>query len=262
MKKKSYAKKNANKYLIQASALLLVLFILAVFIGLYIAWMFGIRDAIMLCSGIVIGTCFYYMVEKVLRIKFLPRITKYKNYIQGDAGEETVNEALKNNLGKGNLILSGVVLEDNIGNIDHLVIGKYGVFVIETKTYRGRIVCDGDIWFQFRKIGEKTEKIELKQSPSIQARSNAGHLKSFLKQSYPMFSNVWVKAFVIFPNGQSEGNRIERKNIPHECGVFDSIDSMLEEIKKGTDSISLTTSDLLKLEDIFKTRAEDITISN
>jgi hypothetical protein len=159
-------------------------------------------------------------------------------------------------------MMSDVVLEENMGNIDHIVIGQYGVFAIETKTYRGRIVCDGDDWFQYRKIGEKTVPIKLKQSPSIQARSNAGRLSSFLKQYYPMFPNVWVKAIVIFPDGQSEGNRIEIKNNPQDCKVFDSIDSMLEEIKKGTDSINLTIDDLYKLEDIFMSRAEDITITN
>jgi hypothetical protein len=84
MKKKSWARKTADENLIYASVLLLVLFLMAVFIGLYISWMFGTRDAVMLCGGIAIGTCFYYMLDKVLRTKFLPRVTKHKNFINCD----------------------------------------------------------------------------------------------------------------------------------------------------------------------------------
>ena len=263
-KKKSYARKTADENLIYAAALLLVLFILAVFLGVYISVMFGTRDAIMLCSGIAIGVCLYYMIEKVLQKKFLPRWGKYKCYRQGEAGEADVNDALKQNLGKGNLIISDVMLEENMGNIDHIIIGQYGIFAIETKTHRGRIICDGDTWFQEKKIGEKTEQIKLKYSPSKQAKNNAIHLKSFLTQYYPKISELWVNAIVIFPNKQFEGNHIEKKNEPLECKIYKSIDEMIEGIKKETASINITPDDLSQLKNIFmeSAEAEDIAITD
>jgi hypothetical protein len=154
------------------------------------------------------------------------------------------------------------MLEENMSNIDHIVTGQHGVFVIETKTHRGRIVCDDDNWIQDRKIGERTDRIMLKQSPSKQAKSNAIRLYSFLRASYPMLSNIWINAIVVFPNRQSEGDRIEIKNKPQDCKVFDSIDSMLEEIKKEKVSIELTSDDLSQLENIFISRVVDITITN
>jgi hypothetical protein len=259
MKKKSWARKTADENLIRASILLLVIFILAVLLGVYISVMFGTRDSIMLCSGIAIGVCIYYMVEKVLQKKFLPRYGKYKGLVQGEAGEATVNDALKKNLGKGNLIISDVMLEENMGNIDHIVIGQHGVFAIETKTHHGRIICEGDTWLQDKKIGEKTYQIKLKYSPSKQTKSNAIRLKSFLKQYYPKISNEWVKAIVVFPNRQSEGDHIEKKNDPQDCKVFDSIDSMIEEIKKEK-VLELTLDDFSKLENIFMPIAADTTI--
>jgi hypothetical protein len=262
MKKKSYARETANKNLIRASTLLLILFILAVFIGLYIAWMFSFRDRIFLLSGIVIGVILYHMLLKILQSKFLPRWGKYKGFRQGEAGEETVTEALKQNLGKGNLIIADVVLEENMGNIDHIIIGQYGVFVIETKTHRGRIVCEGDTWFQYKKIGERTLPVKLTQSPSIQARSNAARLNSFLSENYPKLSKEWVKAIVIFPNKQSEGDYIVIKNPPQDCKVYESVDKMIDGMKKEIASINMTPDDLSQLENIFMLRSLDTTIIN
>ena len=262
MKKKSWARKTANENLIRATTLLLTLTIACALIGLYISWMFGSRDIIFLCSGIFIGAILYSMLWKILQIKFLPRFMKYKNLVQGEIGETSVNDELKKNLGKGNLIIADVVLEENMGNIDHIVIGPYGVFAIETKTHRGRIVCDGDDWFQDRKIGERTDRIMLKQSPSKQAKSNAIRLNSFLRESYPKLPNIWINAYVVFPNKQSEGDRIVIKNNPKDCKIFNSIPDMMEEIKKEKYSFELTLDDLFKLENIFMTRAVDITITN
>jgi hypothetical protein len=261
MKKKSWARKTADENLIRASILLLLLFIIAVLLGLYIQWIFGARDTIMLCTGIVFGSCFYYMAEKVLRKGFLPRYGRYKGLVQGEVGEAAVNDALKKNLGKGNLILADVILEENMGNIDHIIIGQYGIFVIETKTHHGRIICEGDTWFQDKKIGEKTYQIKLKYSLSKQAKSNAIRLKSFLKQYYPKLSDEWVKAIVVYPNRQSERDCIEIKNTPQDCEIFDSIDSMMEEIKKEK-VLELTSDDLSQLENIFMPRTADTTITN
>jgi hypothetical protein len=254
MEKKSYARESANKNLFRAATLLLVLFLFAVFIGLYIQWMFSFRDCILLLSGIVIGVCFYYMMEKVLLKQFLPRWGTYKGFKQGAAGEREVNNSLNQNLSEGNLILSDVKLGKNKGNIDHIVIGKYGVYVIETKTHRGRIICDGDIWFQEKKRGEKTEQIKLKYSPSKQAKSNAVLLKSFLMQYYPKISELWVYAIVVFPHKQDE---IEIKNTPKECEIFGSIDKMIERIKKGK-TFEITSDDLSQLKTIFMEREQQI----
>jgi hypothetical protein len=262
MVKKSYARKTANKNLIYASILLVVLVIFAVFIGLYIAWMFSFRDRILLLSGIVIGTYLYYMLQKILQSKFLPRWGKYKGFRQGEAGETAVIDALKKNLGKGNLIVNDVVLKDNTGNIDHIVIGQYGVFVIETKTYRGRIVCDGDNWFSEKKIGEKTVLIKLNYSPSKQAKSNAVRLSSFLKDSYPKLKDEWIWAIVVFPNKQFEGVNVEIKTKPKDCEIFDSIAVMIEEMKKEKISIALTYDDLSQLESIFMSMLADTKIIN
>jgi hypothetical protein len=258
MKKMSYGKKIAKENLMSASALLLVLLLLALFTGLYISHIFNARDSIMICAGIFIGASFYYMIEKVLKVKFLPRWGKYKGFTQGAIGEALVHDALIKNLGNGNLILADVELEEKKYNIDHIIIGKYGIFVIETKTHRGRIVCDGDTWFRDWKIGERTEQMKLKYSPSKQAKGNVIHLKSFLKQYYPKLSEEWIWAIVVFTNKQSEKDHVEIKTKPNDCEIFDSIPKMIEEMKKEKISVVLTSDDLTQLENIFKERVGEI----
>lgn len=259
MKKKTWARKNINKNLIQMVALLITLTIICALIGLYINWIFGARYIFFVCGGIVFGVVLYSVLEKILYQKFVPRLNKYKGLVQGEIGEATVNESLKQNLDKGNVIIADAMLEEDRGNIDHIVIGKYGIFVIETKTNRGRIICDGDDWFQDKIIGGKYQQMKMRYSPSKQAKSNAFRLHSFLKQNYQKLSKEWINAVVIFPNKEDEGIPIFKKNIPVDCKVFDSIDEMLLDIKKGKISNELKPDDLLKLENIFIERSANVT---
>ena len=262
MKKKSYAKKTAKENLLYVSVLLMLLILFAAFIGLYISVVFSFRDTIMICAGIFIGASFYYMMEKILKKRFLPQWGKYKGFTQGAVGESLVHDALVKNMDTGNIILADVVLEENMGNIDHIVIGKHGVFVIETKTHRGRIIVDVDTWFQEKKIGERNDQMLLRYSPSKQAKSNAIRLKSFLRQNYPKLSDEWIKAIVVFPNIQSKENHVDIKMKPTDCEIFDSIDVMLEEIKKEKTSVELTSADLSQLEEIFLPMATEVKINN
>jgi hypothetical protein len=252
MKNKSYSKEKADENLKYSLVVLIVLFLFAIFLGLYISWMFSSRDAIILCSGIVIGTCFYYIVEKVLQKKFLPPFGRYKGYRQGAAGEAIVDKALIKNFGDEFLILSDVMLEKKKGNIDHIVIGKYGVFVIETKTYHGEIICyDDNDWVQEIKIGEKIIPKKLKPSPSKQVKSNAVRLKHFFREHYKKISNEWIWAFVVFP----QSSNLVIKSEPKECEIFESIDTMVDAIKRQKMNIELTSDDLSELKNIFLAKA-------
>ena len=67
------------------------------------------------------------------------------------------------------------MLYPKAGNIDHIVLGPNGIFVIETKNYKGEISCYGDVWH-----GDyDTESYPIK-SVSKQAKRNAVTLKRFI----------------------------------------------------------------------------------
>ena len=89
-------------------------------------------------------------------------IPKYK----GQLGEKIAKKELEK-LNKGYLILNDIMVysDNKTHQIDHIVISKFGIFVIEMKNYGGKIFGkeNDKIWTQ--KIGRKTNKLN---NPIIQ----------------------------------------------------------------------------------------------
>jgi hypothetical protein len=94
---------------------------------------------------------------------FKKNINRWGNWFVGKRGELAVAEALKD-LPNEYILLNDLMLPDGRGNVDHLVMGPNGLFVIETKNYSTFVRCNGDDWF----VGRK--KIS---SLSKQAKGNA-----------------------------------------------------------------------------------------
>ncbi len=77
------------------------------------------------------------------------------------------------------------------GNIDHLLVSKTkGIFVIETKSHRGRITADGD---GLLLNGHPTEKNFINQT-----LGNCLWLKERMKQT--LQTDVWVTGVIVFTN--------------------------------------------------------------
>src|SRR2546426_10659207 len=87
------------------------------------------------------------------------------NTRKGLQGEERVAWELSY-LSDEFLLLNDVMLPGSKGNIDHVVVGPTGVFIVETKNYSGKYVCYGDRWF-FQGIHQKYNI----SSVSVQARN-------------------------------------------------------------------------------------------
>lgn len=96
---------------------------------------------------------------------------------KGIQGEEVVTWELSH-LSDEFVLLNDVMLPGGSGNIDHIVIGPTGVFVIETKNYSGKYVCYGDRWF----FQGRRQKYDV-SSVSVQARNNARVLANLLHSS-------------------------------------------------------------------------------
>jgi hypothetical protein len=79
-------------------------------------------------------------------------------------------------------------------NLDHIVLGKNGLFVLETKHLKSLIKVEGDLWIGY---GGK----ELEFSPSLQLKRNIVELKKFLGKRKQKF---WVDEAVIFTNPEVE----------------------------------------------------------
>jgi hypothetical protein len=70
----------------------------------------------------------------------------WERRFSGKDAQAKLAEALKALSGEY-AVLTDVVLPDSKGNIDRLLVGPNGLFVIETKNYSGCVTCDEDHWF-------------------------------------------------------------------------------------------------------------------
>ena len=99
---------------------------------------------------------------------------KVKAKLFGNIGEWAVDKKLKNLPFDKYRILDNIMLEINgrTHQIDHIVVSKYGIFVIETKCYKGIIVGKENDYYWYQYLGKNKYKLK---NPIHQ---NYGHIKS------------------------------------------------------------------------------------
>lgn len=81
------------------------------------------------------------------------------------------------------------------GNIDHLVIGKNNIFVIETKNYTGQYIIEGETWYKKTKNGNKI----ISHNPGKQIKTSVLKFKEFLR-SKGIRKRIWIEAIVVMVN--------------------------------------------------------------
>lgn len=209
----------------------LFLFIFAIFSSI-----FGlISDFPIALYGLLAGLIFF--------IISLIYFSKFFTWNLGAKGEELVIEELKK-LGKNYQIVNDVKLPNIVGNIDHIVIGENGIFVIETKHHKGNIKYEEGIWSQ--------EKISLKGKtylgnfgdPIKQANRNAVKLREFVFEQ-KIFSEKfrpWINTIVVFTNPKINLQIIEE--MPTDIV---KVNRLCEAIKNKKTKIKLSKKEIDKL---------------
>jgi hypothetical protein len=118
---------------------------------------------------------------------------KYRVYSGGADGEKAVNHQLKNALNSDYTLINNLYLKDKGGDIDHILLAPNGVFVLETKNWKGKISCYGDVW--------QREGMRDMGSPSRQVRRNAAKIKRIIDVAPQLRDlNVYVEGIVVFTN--------------------------------------------------------------
>lgn len=129
--------------------------------------------------------------------------------IQGNRAEKGVADILYS-LGYDYHIFNNVMLKTGKGTtqIDHVVISKYGIFVIETKSHKGTIFgdCNSKMWTQvlFTKTGQKNYPF---YSPYLQ---NYGHLRNL----YKLFNlnYMYFLGIICFTSDSVDLSRVQCQN--------------------------------------------------
>ncbi|NNT71696.1 NERD domain-containing protein [Flavobacterium sp. IMCC34852] len=132
----------------------------------------------------------------VLLILFITLIVLLKIYqadIKGAIGEQNISLRLRFLDKSKYKVINNVVLQsgDYTSQIDHIVISDYGVFVIETKNYKGWILGNEHSEYWTQVIYKRKEKL---YNP---IRQNLGHIKT-LRKCLSEHSNVEYKSIIVF----------------------------------------------------------------
>jgi hypothetical protein len=121
-------------------------------------------------------------------------LRKYQIYNGGLKGEKQVTKLLTRKLNNDYYLVNDLPLRNGGGDIDHLVIGPTGVFVLETKNWNGNINCNGDEW---KRLGKRNSSL----SPSLQVKRNTAKIKHLIHNSSSLgLLNISVEGIVVFTN--------------------------------------------------------------
>ena len=138
---------------------------------------------------------------------FVYRLSKYKN--KGDLGESRVARRLHKLKGEEYEVFNDVLLRTRRGSsqIDHIVLSRYGVFVIETKNYSGWIHGHENSEYWTQSIYKKKTKF---RNPIKQNWSHIYALKDVLSD----YKQATYHPIVVF------SGRAELKNIDSSTPVI------------------------------------------
>ena len=130
-------------------------------------------------------------------VAFYFYLRKYHIYNGGWQGEKQVAKLLARTLSDNYYLLNDLYLRDGGGDIDHVVLGPNGVFVLETKNWSGTIYCNGDEW-------KRAGKSNFSGSPSRQVKRNASKIQYLIDNSPDLKGlHVWVEGAVVFTNNHA-----------------------------------------------------------
>jgi hypothetical protein len=122
-------------------------------------------------------------------------VTNGKSWNKGIIGEKTVASYL-NQLPENYIIFNDVKFPGSYGNLDHVVIGPNGIFVIETKNYNGFFIVKEDGWYY--KKGDYIKRS--KSQPGTQVMRNVMSLKKFMEKNKINMYGVWLDPIVTLVN--------------------------------------------------------------
>lgn len=180
----NYLKNQSQKYLSRA---ILSLLIFSLFFGLTSYHLLFQTQRIGILEGIG------FVASIIMLITFQCYQRKYQIYKSGQQGEKAVINALTNSLNDDYYLLNGVYLKDGGGDVDHIVLGPNGVYVLETKNWSGHIICNGDQW---QRPGKK-----VKSSPSLQVKRNTQKIRKIITPSLPFQGHrILIEGLLVFTN--------------------------------------------------------------
>ena len=133
------------------------------------------------------------MVKRIIAKAEVEFNKRLKNYRQGQEGEERVVEVIRQSLDGNWQLFRNVVLPSYKSDIDAVLVGTSGVWILEVKAYSGEYRNIGEQWEC--KKGNHWKSADM--NPSQQAKRNATQLAAFFKVENV---KLWVEPIVVWAN--------------------------------------------------------------
>ena len=122
--------------------------------------------------------------------------------------DHNVGQVLARELPAEYVLINGLKLPRGAGDIDHVVVGPTGVFLLKTKTMAGRIVCEPDGTWRRTKVGRAgTPYSAYIGDPAAQVQRNILTVRDCLRKRLPgLFRRtpLWIEGLVVFPHPGTE----------------------------------------------------------
>lgn len=145
--------------------------------------------------GILEEAGFIFLLGPLVAFYFYLR--KYHICSGGWTGEKQVDKLLTTKLNDGYYLLNDLYIRGGGGDIDHIVLGPNGVFVLETKNWSGDISSNGDEWL-------RGGKRNFSGSPSRQVKRNSARIKQIIDNNPNLRSmGIWVEGIVVLANNRA-----------------------------------------------------------
>ena len=154
----------------------------------------AILGLIGLIGFFIISYLFIFVLALGVRL-LLYGYNKKENWNKGIRGEQIVANYL-NKLPNDYSIFNDVKFPGSYGNLDHVVIGPNGIFVIETKNYKGFYIVKDKEWFY--KNGGYAKKA--RSQPGKQVMGNSMSLRKFFMDNNVNMDGVWIDSIVTLIN--------------------------------------------------------------
>jgi hypothetical protein len=125
----------------------------------------------------------------------------------GFSGERQVGRVLASELPQEYVLFNGLSLPRGAGDIDHLVVGPTGLFLLETKTMAGRIICEADgTWRRTRTGRAGAEYSAYIGDPAAQVQRNIFSVRQALRRRLPALLvrvPLWIEGMVVFAHPET-----------------------------------------------------------
>jgi len=192
-KRKVYARKKAEKHLAYLVIVIVIIITIIFTISKTISLITLLFFIMALARYPRAWYAFWRLIRTIWRRGIKQQYSTYRRWTKGAKGEELVAEYLEN-LGDSYKIFNDLKFKNFDGNMDHLIIGKNGIFIIETKYFTGKVFCEKDTWTK-----EIRGELRYIKSPSIQVKKNAVKLKELIQRETSV-KNLWVQGIVVISN--------------------------------------------------------------